>query len=172
MDPHEPEHVVLDTSVLINFLAVDRMDLLARYAGYRFLVTEHVRGEVTAHYNDQVKRLDAALKTNVLEEIRVEVLEELGLFAQLTQNQRLGLGECAAIAAAIHRVHVLAIDDKVARRIALTLAPSLPVIDTQALMVSLIRAGVLSVEDADAIKTDWETNYSFALKLRSFEDIV
>lgn len=172
MNSHEPEHVVLDTSVLINFLAVDRMDLLSRHPGYRFLVTEHVRGEVTAHYGEQVERLDAALATNALEETRVEAVEELALFAQLTQNRRLGLGECAAIAAAVHRGHVLAIDDKVARRAALALSQSLSVIDTQAAMVSLIRAGVLSVEDADAIKTDWETNHSFALKLRSFEDIV
>lgn len=172
MTSHEPEHVILDTSVLINFLAVDHMDLLARHPGYRFLITEHVRGEVTAHYSDQVERLNAALTTNALEETRVEAVEELALFAQLTQNRRLGLGECAAIAAAVHRGHVLAIDDKVARRAALTLSQSLPVIDTQALMVSLIRAGVLSVEDADAIKTDWETNHSFALKVRSFEDIL
>lgn len=170
MNSHEPEHVVLDTSVLINFLAVDRMDLLSRHPGYRFLVTEHVRGEVTAHYGEQVERLDAALTTNALEETRVEAVEELALFAQLTQNRRLGLGECAAIAAAVHRGHVLAIDDKVARRAALALSPSLSVIDTQAVMVSLIRAGVLSVEEADTIKTDWERNHSFALRITSFRE--
>jgi hypothetical protein len=42
--------VLLDTSVLINFLAVDRVDLLGHHPRYRFLVTEHVRKEVTAHY--------------------------------------------------------------------------------------------------------------------------
>jgi len=172
MKSHEPDEVVLDTSVLINFLAVDRVDLLARHPDYRFLVTEHVRGEVTAHYSNQVERIDAALATSALEEIRVEAVEELALFAQLTENRRLGLGECAAIAAAVHRRHVLAIDDKVARRAALALSPSISIIDTQALMVSLIRSDVLSVQDADVIKSDWETNHSFALKLRSFEDIV
>lgn len=172
MTSHEPEHVILDTSVLINFLSVDRMDLLARHPGYRFLITEHVRGEVTAHYSDQVERLNAALASNALEETRVEAVEELALFAQLTQNRRLGLGECAAIAAAVRRGHVLAIDDKVARRAALTLSPSLPVIDTQALMVSLIRAGVLTVEDADAVKLVWETEYSFKLKIDSFRNLL
>lgn len=91
--------VLLDTSVLINFLAVDRIDLLASHPDFRFIVTEHVRAEVTTHYADQLVRLRAALDAGSVEETRVESVEELTLFAQLTKNPRLGLGECAAMAA-------------------------------------------------------------------------
>lgn len=42
------------------------------------------------------------------------------------------------------------------------LAPTLQMLDTQSVMLSMIRAGVLTVEEADAIKIDWETNHSFA----------
>ena len=172
MTQEKTEWAVLDTSVLINFLAVDRVDLLARHPAYHFFVTEHVRKEVTAHYDEEVNRLNAALASNTLEEIRVEAIEELALFAQLTKEPRLGLGECAAIAAAVHRGYVLAIDDKVARRAALALSPALTVLDTQSLMLSLIRAGVLSIEDADAIKAEWETEHSFVLKIKSFGDLL
>jgi predicted nucleic acid-binding protein len=37
--------VVADTSVLINFLRIDRMVLLGRYPG-RLLATDHVENEV------------------------------------------------------------------------------------------------------------------------------
>ena len=172
MASSEPESVVLDTSVLINFLAVDRMDVLARHSGYRFVITDHVRGEVAAHYREQVERLNAALVSGSITETRVEAIEELALFARLIGSPRLGTGECAAIAAAAHRNHVLAIDDKAARKAALSLKPALRILDTQALMVSLICGGVLSVEEADAIKTKWETKHSFALKVRSFGELV
>ena len=46
-----PSAIVADTSVLINFLRVDRMDLIARHS-HRFLVTDHVAGEVTDFYGE------------------------------------------------------------------------------------------------------------------------
>ena len=42
-----PDDVVLDSSVLINFLAISRVDLLGKFRRYRFLVTAHVRSEIT-----------------------------------------------------------------------------------------------------------------------------
>jgi hypothetical protein len=39
--------VVIDASVLINFLAVDRLGLLTSHPNFKFIVTDHVRGEVT-----------------------------------------------------------------------------------------------------------------------------
>jgi len=172
MASSEQESVVLDTSVLINFLAVDRMDLLGHHPGYCFTITEHVRREVTTHYREQVERLDAALASRALTETRVEAIEELALFAQLVSNPRLGTGECAAIAAAVHRSQVLAIDDKAARKAALLLRPKIPILDTESLTVSLIRAGRLTVQQADAIKDEWAAKHSFVLKIRSFNDLL
>jgi len=164
--------VLLDTSVLINFLAIDRADLIAGHPEFRFVVTEHVRSEVTTHYGEQLARLEKALNEGGLQETRVESIEELALFAQLSRNPRLGLGECAAIAAAVSRTHTLAIDDKAARKAALEHAPGLNVLDTQAVMLSLIRAGGLTIEDADAIKECWARDHSFQLKIASFGDII
>lgn len=39
--------VVSDTTVLINFLHVARLDLLCRHRDYSFVVTEHARAEIT-----------------------------------------------------------------------------------------------------------------------------
>jgi hypothetical protein len=41
--------VITDTSVLINFLVLDRACLLKCVPTHRFVVTDHVRSEVTAH---------------------------------------------------------------------------------------------------------------------------
>jgi len=51
--------VVADASVLINFLRAGRLDLLRHHEGYKIVVTEHARREVT--YADQAPELAAAL---------------------------------------------------------------------------------------------------------------
>jgi len=163
-------NALLDTSVLINFLAVDRAALLGSHPDFHFAVTEHVRLEITAHYGDQLVRLETAFKDGLLQETRVEAIEELGHFAKLSQNPRLGLGECAAIAAAIGRGRALAIDDRAARKAATSLSPTHHILDTQAFMIALVRSGMLEVAEADNIKDAWELHHSFRLKIRSFGD--
>jgi predicted nucleic acid-binding protein len=44
--------VVADTPVLINFLRIDRMDLIDHHPE-RFLATHHVEAEITSDYPDQ-----------------------------------------------------------------------------------------------------------------------
>ena len=62
------EHaVILDTSVLLNFLALDRLALLASHPRYRLLVTDHVEREVTDVFPDQAERLKSALESSLLE---------------------------------------------------------------------------------------------------------
>jgi predicted nucleic acid-binding protein len=161
--------VVTDTSILINFLNVDRLDLLARCSGYRFLVTEHVKREVTVHYPRQVERLDKGISSGTLVEIVVNSLEELETFAELSTTKRLGSGECAAIAAAAHRGLMLAIDDKQASKTARKLCKAHNVLDTVDLMVSFIKEGLLDIAEADSIKLAWETKYRFRLAFTSFQ---
>jgi predicted nucleic acid-binding protein len=107
-----PETIVItDTSVLINFLVLDEVALLSRLPGRSFVVTDHVRAEITAHHSEQLQRLEQAFASGMLEEIRVTDLEEVQLFAKLTATG-LGIGECSAIAVAPHCKLALAIDDK------------------------------------------------------------
>jgi predicted nucleic acid-binding protein len=107
---------VIDTSVLINFLVIDRADLLVNHPDYCFVLTDHVRDEVTSFYSEQYGRLQCLLDQNAFEQIRVDSPDELEIFGSLIANKRLGTGESAAIAAAIYRGWVLAIDDVRATR--------------------------------------------------------
>jgi predicted nucleic acid-binding protein len=83
---------------------------------------------------------------------------------------RLGSGECAAIACAINGGHALAIDDRKAAREALRIEAALTVVGTADLIVQVIREGLLSVAEADAIKSDWETHHRFKLAFGSFAE--
>jgi hypothetical protein len=151
--------VILDTSVLVNFLAIDRIDLLATHPQFRFLITAHVQGEVT--HVIQAARLAAALQNGQLSLLPPGTHAELATFAKLTTT--LGIGESAAIAAAVHRSMRVAVEDRAARRTAETLVGSANVLTTSDLMVSIIQYAILTVAQADTIKLDWETNHRFAL---------
>ena len=161
--------VITDTSVLINFLVLDRAGLLAGVPTHRFVVTDHVRAEITAHYHEQLQRLELAFSAQILEEITVSDLAEVQLFAELTAKG-LGVGECSAIAVAVHRQLTLAIDDKQAIKKVASLGLNVIILTTESLMVLLIRQGALSVDEADAMKLEWETNYRFRLTFSSFRE--
>ena len=92
--------VVTDASVLVNFLRIDRLDLIAGLP-LHFTLTDHVADEVSDQYPDQRERLTSALDAGILSEIAVTSPEELSLFGSLSATGRLGAGECSAIAVAV-----------------------------------------------------------------------
>jgi predicted nucleic acid-binding protein len=161
--------VITDTSVLINFLALDRVGLLSRLSSVHFVVTEHVRAEITEHFPEQLRRLNAAFETGVIEEISVTDIVEVALFADLT-SKGLGLGECSAIAVAVNRKLTIAIDDKRALKKVARLGYNLKVLGTEQLVVQLIAESVLTIVEADQMKDDWEQNYRFKLSIVSFSE--
>jgi predicted nucleic acid-binding protein len=165
--------IVADTSVLINFLKIDRMDLLGRHP-CRFVVTDHVDIEIDD--DEQRRRYVAALAAGHLETCTVIDPEEVALFMRLGPGQRLGAGECSAIAVALNRHYVIAIDDNKAMNRALReaglVAKKLEVMRTPDLMVTLIRAGILTITEADLIKEIWEKQHRFRIKAASFENIL
>lgn len=163
--------VITDTSVLINFLVIDKVGLLASLPGTQFVITDHVKSEVTAHYSQQLQRLECCLSNQQLLEISVVDPVEVSVFATLTKTG-LGIGECSAIAVAQHRGHALAIDDKTARKRVAALYPAIAVLTTESLVVELIKSNLLTVTDADAIKAEWEQNHQFRLPFGSFSELL
>lgn len=157
--------------MLINFLAIGRMDLIALYTR-RVLVTDHVAAEIASTYPEQQRRYEASLAAGAVEELRVDSQAELALFARLTTPRRLGAGECSAIAVAVSRRHALAIDDRRAIRDAKALDPALEVLGTQSVMVEMIRQGLIAVADADALLAEWAGKHRFRLKITSFAELV
>jgi predicted nucleic acid-binding protein len=71
--------VITDTSVLINFLVIDKVGLLASLPGTQFVITDHVKSEVTAHYSQQLQRLECCLSNQQIQEISVVDPVEIGL---------------------------------------------------------------------------------------------
>lgn len=162
--------VVLDTSVLLNFLRVRRLDLLVELPGHEFLVTDHVRGEVTDH--ESSKLLITALAEKRLREERVDALDEVAAFGRLTAVRTLGVGECAALAVAVCRRLPIAIDDKAARKKARALFGFERFLGTADLVVAAIQSGLVDVVAADDMKLRWETELRFHLTISSFRELL
>jgi len=169
--------LILDTSVLVNFLAVDRAALLHALS-CPVLVTEHVVAEVVLDYPEQHARLKAALEAGFLKEIQVTDLAELQLFADLvsrntSKRKRLGAGECSAIAVAVHRGYGLGIEDRQAIKLVKTIYPAVQIIQTQDLLVELIKSTALTVPQADQIKQSLSADHRFEMKgFASFADLM
>ena len=94
------DEVVIDTSTLINFLRIGRVDLLTGLAAYRFVVTDDVRAEIFSSYPVQYANLDLALKAGHLHVVSLVDPAEGAAFAAMQSLRVLGDGECSAIAAA------------------------------------------------------------------------
>lgn len=161
--------VAVDSSVLINFLNVNRIDLLRVCSDIDWFVTEHVRSELSDV--DQVRRYEEAVAAGTVREIRVDAVEELVTFGALL-GLRLGKGESATIAVAIHRSWGVAIDDATAIRKAVTHHPGIDVLGTPDIVRSAIASRALSVQEADAIKRAWEERFRFRLRFASFADLL
>jgi predicted nucleic acid-binding protein len=167
--------LIADTSVLINFLKVDRLNLIGRHQP-KCVITQHVVDEVTKYYPEQQTRLNAAITDGHLTVISVETPAELQIFGNLQSTGRLGVGECSAIAIALFRDFAIAIDDrraiKEARALAVNSGKNLAVFGTQDIIVRLIRAGHLTVVQADVLLVTWRTQHSFTLKIQSFAELL
>jgi predicted nucleic acid-binding protein len=163
---------IIETSVLVNFLKIDRTDLLASHPAYHFVVPDLVRNEVTRHYAAQIARLDAAVAAGqLLSDDPAAAIDpaELAAFAAM-DKLKIGEGERAAIAAASTRGLPLAMDDRRAWKRSAAFSGCIPREDTVTVIVSLIKAGAIDVAAADAIKADWQANHRFTLRFRSFAE--
>ncbi len=163
---------IIDTSTLVNFLRIGRVDLLASHPAFRFIVIDVIRNEVTRHYGAQVALLDAALANGQLWEDQPAALiamAELAEFAAMS-SIKIGAGERAAIAAAKTRGFALAMDDERAWKLA---GSGLTRLDTVSIMVDGIKAGSIDVAAADAIKREWEQNHRFVKRhFSSFAELI
>lgn len=82
------QSVVIETSTLINFLRIGRVDLLAGLTVYRFLLTDHVRAEVTTHYPDQLSNLEFALLAGHFHEVSLTDPPERPIGSRTTGSPR------------------------------------------------------------------------------------
>ncbi|MFQ5899689.1 MAG: hypothetical protein ACE5JN_15780, partial [Candidatus Methylomirabilia bacterium] len=77
-DPDGRLLVVTESSFLINFLAIDRMDILAGLHQFKFCVLDHVKAEI--QYPDQQARLQAAVAAGIVSELEITEPPEILLY--------------------------------------------------------------------------------------------
>lgn len=160
--------VVTDANVLINLMHVSRLGLLAKIPNHEFVVPEHVREEIAIP--EQRAVLDAAIGEGWLQ---VEVINDLGAITVFTELiGRIGRGEAACIAIAAKEGWHIASDER--RRFLREAEARIGVgrvITTVDVFVLAIKAGLLTVEDADADKLTLEGR-RFKVSFTSYRELV
>jgi predicted nucleic acid-binding protein len=165
----DPAAVVLDTSVLLNFVKIGRLDLVEVLA-VPLLVLDDVRAEVTRP--EQLAALDAAIGSGAILGEPVVDPVEVGLFAALSSAGRLGQGECAVLAVALTRGMVAAVQDGPAQAEARRRDRHVRICTTEDIVVHAIRAGGMTIPEADLLLEEWRLRHRFASRLTTFRGIV
>jgi predicted nucleic acid-binding protein len=160
--------VITDTSILINLSHTGHLAFLGKVSGLRFAVPDEVFAEIVQP--QQLKTVEAVVADGSLQRESIRTPEELSLFAELSQV--LGSGEAACLALAVSRGWIIACDEKrVFLREARSRLGEGRVLNTVGLYVLWIRAGLLSVADADRAKSILEFS-RFKLAFQSFGDVI
>lgn len=150
-EPDERTPVVCDTCVLITFMEVGRFDLLRRHGTYRFMITNHVREEITDQ--DQSAMLEEVLQSNDIAELELTSPDELTTYAHL--RAFLGKGEAASIAAAQCRGYVVACDElrRTRREILSRLGPD-RLLTSSDIIKACVNNRMLSQHDGDELQSE------------------
>jgi predicted nucleic acid-binding protein len=167
MGPRDPlgavRDVASDACYLINFLAVDRIDLLARRTDYRIHVPLEVDAEILRP--EQRTRLLAAIDGGHLNTVELVEIPELTEYTGLLR-ELIGKGEAACLAIAIARGWTVASDERRRfGRLARERLPDRPVITTRGTLVEAVGLGHLTVDEAFAIQDALAADHSFRMTL-------
>jgi predicted nucleic acid-binding protein len=144
-----PRVVVTDANILINLMHAGRLDLLGALSTFEFVVSDHVIAEITRPAQRQA--LEIALTRGALSKRSIIGPRELATYAEL--RRIMGSGEAACLAMAEARGWLIASDEKRRfRREVLARLGEGRLVTTAGLFVIAIRAGAISVEEADQVK--------------------
>ncbi len=160
--------VVTDANVLINLIRIGQLPLLGQLDGYRFLVPAEVVNEITEQ--DQREALSEALAGGYLEQVVVDTMASLQLFAELRDVMGKGEAACLALAATMGS-HIASDEKKRFRRRAVELIGEQRILRTEAILLAAIRQGRISVAEADGFKAVLAAN-RYAMSFGSFSDLL
>lgn len=167
--PATPVQVVIsDTSVLLNFMHIERLDLLENLPGYAFHVSEHVVAEVTRP--DQAALLAASLEAGKIQLVTMQDATEISRYAEL--RHFLGDGEAATLAIAEKRGWMVACDEKKRfRREAEASIGAKRILNTVSLFVLAILKDRLTIAEADVLK-DRLAKRRYRINIGSFAELM
>jgi predicted nucleic acid-binding protein len=159
----EVQDVAGDACYLINFLAVDRVDLLARRTDYRIHLPLEVDAEIQRP--EQRSRLLAAIDDGQLHLVELIEIPELTEFTALLR-ELIGKGEAACLAIAVARGWTVASDERRRfGRLARERLPDRPLITTRATVIEAVGLGHLTVDEAFAIQDALAAEHHFRMNL-------
>ncbi len=150
--------VVLDNDVISRLYGAGALRrALEVWPRLSFCVTEQVREEAR-HWRTQGERLTALLEelesAGILVFISIDESseEEIWTYARLLLEKRLGRDESASIAIACHREFDIATDDAAAADTCKTMASSVSILGTGALLNMAVQDGLMTRNEINAIQ--------------------
>jgi len=160
--------VVTDAAIIINLAHAGRLALLGALPPYEFVVPEDVVSEITQPA--QREALEAAIEAGHLRRESITAPAELARYGDL--RQVVGKGEAACLTLAESHGWLIASDEKRRfRREVLARLGSGRLVTTPGLFVLAIRAGAMSVDEADEAKAILE-RHRFRMPFASFSEVV
>jgi predicted nucleic acid-binding protein len=160
--------VATDTCILINLAVVGRFDLLKVVPPYIFHAPTEVLNEIEDL--DQRAAVEQAIAAGHLDEVKLDQPSELGLYVSF--NATLGKGESACLTLGQARGWAIATDEsKDPRWKKVISGAGFAIINTPGILLAAIRAGALTVVDADEIKARLEQR-RFKMKFDSFASLI
>jgi predicted nucleic acid-binding protein len=157
------QRVAADACFLINFLAVDRMDILGSLGSLRFHCPREVAAEVVRPVQQQ--RLIRAIADGIVFDEEITNLAEMAVLTDLLREQ-LGRGETACLALAQTRGWLLASDERGRfRRLATDRIGAGRLMSTRDALARAVATGVLSGPEARAIAEDLRDNHRFTMAI-------
>lgn len=169
MPQQGPTPIVLDTSILLNFVKIGRIELLGQL-GTSVMLIDQVFDEVRRSEQRAVVKGAVASGTLELQSVREPV--EVVLFTELRAGGRLGAGECAVLAVALTRNWIAGLQDRKAYAEGQRRREGLVLCQTEDLVLILIEAGYLTIEEADGFLVEWAAKHRFRSRLTSFRDLM
>lgn len=160
--------VVAESSFLINFLAIHRMDILAGLRQFKFFVLDHVKSEI--QYPDQQARLQAAVAAGIVSELEITEPPEILLYDEF--RKFLGDGESACLAVAVSRRWVIAADEKGRfRRELFKRLGEEYLLDTPGTLVAAIKGCIISIPEAEELRERLR-EHRFEMDPRPFDELL
>jgi len=168
MTDEETSNAAIDANVLINFIHIERLDILGTLREWTFVAPQEVTNEITDEA--QVLALQNAFDAGHIQQTALSSIDEIEKYADF--NRTLGKGESACLALALHRGWTIASDEKGAfHRTAIGEIGNERLITAPDIMLHAIHAGLASVDEADGWKDHLATR-RFAMNFDSFSNLL
>ena len=160
--------VATDTCILINLIVVGRLDLLRLVPPYIFHAASEVLNEIEDL--DQRTAVEQAIAAGHFDEVKLDQPGEVSLYVGF--NATLGKGESACLALGKARGWAIATDEsKDPKWKKVISGAGFAIINTPGILLAAIRAGALTMVDADEIKARLEQR-RFKMKFDSFASLI